>query len=92
MECFLNTKGGFRFGRKKDAVDLYLDSVQDASGTAGAEQVMAYVRLDEGMLNEDGLSQLTVDGKTDVFHQIARVVITIEAVTDSESTPLYYGN
>lgn len=52
----------------------------------------AFVRLDEGMLNAGGLSSLTADGKTNVFQQIARVVITIEAVKDSETTPLYYGS
>lgn len=73
-----------------DAVDMYLNKVADASGTADAHQVMAYVRLDEGMLNADGLSELTADGKTNVFQKIARVVITIEAVENSETTPLYF--
>lgn len=76
----------------ENAEDMYLNKVADASGTAPAEQVNAYVRLDDGMLNVDGLSNLTVDGKTGVFHKIARVVITIEAVTNSETTPLYYGD
>ena len=76
----------------EDAVDMYLNKVADASGTAAAEQVSAYVRLDEGMLNAAGLSELTADGKTNVFQQIARVVITIEAVQDSETTPMYLGN
>ena len=71
-----------------DAVDMYLNKVADASGSAQAEQVKAYVRLDDGMLNIEGLSELMLDGKTDVFQQIARVVITIEAVDDSETTPL----
>lgn len=75
----------------EDAVDMYLNKVADASGTAPAEQVRAYVRLDEGMLNAAGLSELTADGKTNTFQQIARVVITIEAVQDSETTPLYMG-
>lgn len=74
-----------------DAVNMYLNKVADASGTASAEQVRAYVRLDAGMLNAAGLSELTADGKTNVFQQIARVVITIEAVQDSETTPLYMG-
>lgn len=76
----------------ENAEDMYLNKVADASGTAPAEQVYAYVRLDDGMLNVDGLSDLTVDGKTGVFHKIARVVITIEAVEDSETTPLYFGD
>lgn len=76
----------------EDAVDMYLNKVADASGTATAEQVSAYVRLDDGMLNAAGLSELTADGKTNVFQQIARVVITIEAVQDSETTPMYFGN
>ena len=76
----------------EDAVDMYLNKVADASGTAGAEQVNAYVRLDDGMLNAAGLSELTADGKTNVFQQIARVVITIEAVQDSETTPMHFGN
>lgn len=76
----------------EDAVDMYLNKVADASGTASAEQVRAYVRLDAGMLNAAGLSELTADGKTNVFQQIARVVITIEAVQDSETTPMYFGN
>ena len=75
-----------------DAVDMYLNKVADASGTAAAEQVRAYVRLDEGMLNAAGLSELTADGKTNTFQQIARVVITIEAVQGSETTPLYMGS
>lgn len=76
----------------EDAVDMYLNKVADASGTATAEQVSAYVRLDDGMLNAAGLSELTADGKINVFQQIARVVITIEAVQDSETTPMYFGN
>ena len=76
----------------EDAVDMYLNKVADASGMAAAEQVSAYVRLDEGMLNAAGLSELTADGKTNVFQQIARVVITIEAVQDSKTTPMYFGN
>lgn len=75
-----------------DAIDMYLNKVADASGTAPAEQVNAYVRLDSGMLNVAGLEDLTEDGKTGVFQQIARVVITIEAVQDSETTPLYFGD
>lgn len=74
-----------------DAVNMHLNKVENASGTAPAEQVRAYVRLDEGMLNAAGLSELTADGKTNTFQQIARVVITIEAVQDSETTPLYMG-
>ncbi len=72
-----------------DAVDMYLNKVADASGMAAAEQVSTYVRLDAGMLNAAGLSELTADGKTNVFQQIARVVITIEAVENSATTPLY---
>lgn len=75
-----------------DAIDMYLNKVADASGTAPAEQVNAFVRLDSGMLNVAGLEDLTEDGKTGVFQQIARVVITIEAVQDSETTPLYFGD
>lgn len=75
----------------EDAVDMYLNRVADASGAAVADQVNAFVRLGDGMLNAEGLSGLTADGKTNVFQQIARVVITIEAVQDSETTPLYMG-
>ena len=73
-----------------DAVNMYLNRVADASGNALAEQLSAFVRLDAGMLNVDGLSGLISDGRSDVFQQIARVVVTMEAVDYSETTPLYY--
>lgn len=82
----------FNDNNSDDAVDMYLDKVSDASGNGVIDEVKAYVRLDEGMLNADGLTGLTEGGKADVFQQIARVVVTIEAVTDSETTPLYYGD
>ena len=89
VEIYLNQENS---NDSNEAVNMYLNKVADASGMATAEQVRAYVRLDEGMLNAAGLSELTADGKTNVFQQIARIVITIEAVQDSETTPLYMGS
>lgn len=86
VEIFLKQENS---NEAADAIDMYLNRVADASGSAAAEQVKAYVRLDEGMLNEEGLSGLMLGGRTDVFQQIARVVVTIEAVEDSETTPFH---
>lgn len=74
------------------AVDMYLDRVSDASGDGTVSSVSAFVRLGSGTLTENAYEALTADGKTDVFQQIARMLITIEAVENSETTPLYLGN
>ena len=73
------------------ATDMYLDRVSDASGNGTVSSVNAFVRLGSGTLSESDYEALTADGKTNTFQQIARVVITIEAVQNSATTPLYMG-
>ncbi len=74
------------------AIDMYLNRVSDASGNGTVSSVNAFVRMGSGTLSEADYEALTADGKTNKFQQIARVVITIEAVQDSETTPLYFGD
>ena len=73
------------------ATDMYLNRVSDASGNGTVSSVNAFVRLGSGTLSEAAYEALTADGKTNTFQQIGRVVITIEAVKNSETTPLYMG-
>ena len=73
------------------ATDMYLSRVSDASGNGTVSSVNAFVRLGSGTLSEAAYEALTADGKTNTFQQIGRVVITIEAVKNSETTPLYMG-
>ena len=72
-----------------DAVDLYLNRVSDATGSGTVSSVNAFVRLGSGTLNEAAYETLTADELADKFYQIARVVVTIEAVENSKTTPLY---
>ena len=74
------------------AIDMYLNRVSDASGNGTVSSVNAFVRLGSGTLSEAAYEALTADGKINTFQQVGRVVITIEAVKDSETTPLYYGS
>lgn len=72
-----------------EAVDMYLDKVSDASGNGIVSSVNAFVRLGTGTLSQESYEALTAGNMADKFHQIGRVVVTIEAVEDSETTPLY---
>ena len=73
----------------EEAVDMYLNRVSDASGDGTVSSVNAFVRLGSGTLNEASYETLTAGEMRDIFHQIARVMVTIEAVENSETTPLY---